>query len=105
MLHVCPTGVVHASPDRIWSLLTTPRELAAWTQTTLVEAPDREIRDGDRLVLGAGPAHWFRVIFQIREAVRPHLLSLDIHLPLGVTNDEAIRISPIAAEACRVTFQ
>lgn len=104
MIRVCPTDVVHASADRIWDLLTTPRELAAWSETMLVDAPEQELRAGDHLVLGAGIGSRLRVIFHVREAVRPQLLSLDIRLPLGVTNDETIRISPIGSNESRVTF-
>lgn len=105
MLQVCPTDVVHARADRIWYLLTTPRELADWSETTLVEAPEREVSAGDRVVLGTGVGHWFRVAFRVRKAVRPQLLSLDIQLPFGVINDEAIRISPFGSNACRVTYE
>jgi uncharacterized protein YndB with AHSA1/START domain len=104
MIAACPTDVVHVPADRIWDFLTTPRELAAWSGTMLVEAPEHELRAGDRLVLGAGTGGRLRVIFHVREAVRPQLLSLDIRLPLGVTNDETVRISPIGSTECRVTF-
>src|SRR5262245_52571281 len=104
MIQVCPTDIVKASPDRIWNLLTSPRELAGWSDTTLVHAPDREITAGDQLVLGAGIAHWFRVVFQVREATRPRSLSIDIRLPFGVTNDETIDIAPLGSDTCRVTF-
>jgi uncharacterized protein YndB with AHSA1/START domain len=104
MIQVCPTDIVEASPDRIWELLTNPRELADWSDTTLIEAPEREITAGDRLVLGAGLAHRFRVVFHVRQALRPRLLSIDIRLPFGVTNDETIDISPVGSDACRVTF-
>src|SRR5437764_15290168 len=105
MLEVCPTAVMHASADRIWHLLTTPRELARWSDTTLIDAPNRELQAGDRLVLGAGIGHRLRVTFLVREAIRPHRLALDIRLPLGITNDEVIRITPVGAEGCRVTYQ
>jgi hypothetical protein len=104
MIQVCPTDILQASPDRIWDLLTNPRELAGWSDTGLVEAPGREITAGDRLVLGAGIAHRFRVVFHVRQAIRPRLLSIDIRLPLGVTNHETIDISPVGSDACRVTF-
>jgi uncharacterized protein YndB with AHSA1/START domain len=104
-LQVCPTEVVNASAERVWHLITMPRELAAWTETSLVAAPARELRAGDRLVVGAGPARWFRVIFRIREAVRPERFAIDVQLPLGVTNDETIRIAPIGPGSCRVAFE
>jgi len=45
-----------------------------------------------------------KVIFLAQDAVRPHRLALHIRLPLGVTNDELIEITPIDADTCRVTF-
>jgi uncharacterized protein YndB with AHSA1/START domain len=104
MIQVCPTDIVHASAERIWRLLTTPKELAAWNGLALIEGPDREVRAGDRVVIGASMVNWLRVIFQVREAVRPQLLSLDIRLPFGVTNDETIQISPIGPSESRVTY-
>src|SRR6058998_1780419 len=50
-----------APPACIWHLLTTPGELARWSDTKLIEGPDRELRAGDRLVLGAGIGHRLKV--------------------------------------------
>jgi len=104
MLEVCPTDVIHAPAERIWRLVTTPTELARWTDTTLIEAPDGALGAGDRLVLGAGPGHVMRVIFRVVDAVAPRRVALHIRLPLGVTNDEVIEIAAIGAAASRVTF-
>jgi hypothetical protein len=104
MRHVCPTDLVHAPAYRIWHLIATPRELAAWSGTTLVEGPEQEVAPGDRIVLGAGIAHRLRVAFHVREAVRPQRLSFHIHLPFGVTNDETIQISAIGTNGSRVTY-
>lgn len=104
MIQVCPTDIVHASAERIWQLLTTPKELAAWTGMTLIEGPEREVRAGDRVVLGAPMGIPLRMIFRVREAVRPQILSLDIRMPFGVTNDETMQISPMGPNESRVTF-
>ena len=104
MLQVCPTDVVHAPAERIWRLVTTPTELARWTDTTLIESPDRALGAGDGLVVGAGPGHVMRLIFRVIDAVPPHRLALHIRLPLGVTNDEVIEIAAIGPAASRVTF-
>ena len=104
MLQVCPTDIVHAPAERIWRLVTTPTELARWTATTLIDAPDGSLGAGDRLVLGAGPGHVMRVIFRVIDAVPPRRLALHIRLPLGVTNDEVIEIAAIGPGASRVTF-
>jgi uncharacterized protein YndB with AHSA1/START domain len=104
MLHVCPTEVVSAPAERVWQLVATPKELVRWSDTTLIDGPDRELRGGDRLVLGAGLGHRLKVIFQVRDAVRPRELALDIRLPFGVTNDEVIRLTPLGDTSCRVIF-
>ena len=104
VLHVCPTEVVHAPPERIRHLVMTPKELARWSDTKVVDAPDRELRAGDRLVLGAGIGHYMKVTLRVQDAVRPRHLAVHIRLPLSVTNDEVIQITPIGADACRVTF-
>lgn len=105
MIHVCPTDVVHARPDVIWHLLTTPRELTAWTDMTLAEGPDRELRVGDRVVFAAGIGGMLKILLDVRDALRLERLALDIRLPFGVTNDETIRITPVSEKATRVTFE
>ena len=104
MLHVCPTEVVRARAERVWVLVATPTELAQWTDTRVIEAPARELRPADQLVLGAGIGHAMKVIFEVQDAVPPHRLAIHIRLPFGVTNDEVIEIAPIGVDACRVTF-
>ena len=42
MLYVCPTDVVHASPERVWDLIATPGELARWTGTKAIDAQTAE---------------------------------------------------------------
>jgi uncharacterized protein YndB with AHSA1/START domain len=104
MLHVCPTEIVHAPVERVWHLVAAPTELAGWSDAKVLDAPDRELRAGDRLVLGAGIGHCMKVSFLVQDAVRPGRLAVHIRLPFGVTNDEVIEIAPIRPDACRVTF-
>lgn len=104
MLHVCPTAIVRAPALHVWNLVTTPDELARWSATRIVEAPGRPLDGGDRLVLGAGPGHRMRVVFDVREAAAPRHLALRIHLPFAVVNDEIIEIVPLDGHSSRVTF-
>ena len=104
MLQVCPADVVNAPAERVWQLVTMPTELARWTDTLLIDAPDRQLRAGDRIVFGAGVAQHLKVVLTIRDVVPTRELSLQVRLPFGVTNDEVIRITPLAANACRVAF-
>jgi hypothetical protein len=103
-LEVCPTDIVHAPVPTVWDLIATPRELAGWSKTRIIEAPDRELRAGDRLVLGTGIGWRMKVVFEVERTLRPRQLALTIRLPLGVTNHEVIDIAPVAEDACRVTL-
>lgn len=104
MLHVCPTDVVNAPADRVWQLVTTPKDLAKWSGTRVIEAPDRELRAGDCLTLGAGVGRRLKVIFHVQDAVRPRYLSVRIRLLFGVINNEVIQIAPLGPATSRVTF-
>jgi uncharacterized protein YndB with AHSA1/START domain len=100
-MDVCPTDIILAPPERIWRLVTDPRELARWSGTRLVEAPARAIRAGDQLVFRAGV---FPITFDVVALEAPRQLTLDIALPFGVKNREQIQITLIGAGSCRTTF-
>jgi len=104
MLHVCPTEFVRASAARVWRTILEPLEVARWTETQLLEAPNRELQEGDRLVLGAGPGHRMTVRLDVRKIVAGEQCALTVHLPFGVVNDEVIRVTPVSPDACRVAF-
>jgi uncharacterized protein YndB with AHSA1/START domain len=100
-MDVCPTAIILAPADRIWRLVTDPRELAHWSGARLVEAPTRAIRAGDRLVFRTGV---FAITFDVVDLEAPRQLTLDIALPFGVKNREQIQITLIDASSCRTTF-
>ena len=100
-MDVCPTDVILAPVERVWQLVTEPRELAHWSGTRLVEAPTRAIRAGDQLVFRAGV---FLITFDVVDLDAPRQLTLDIALPFGVKNREQIQITLIDARTCRTTF-
>jgi uncharacterized protein YndB with AHSA1/START domain len=100
-MEVCPTDVLLAPAERIWHLLTDPRELAQWTGTRLVDGPARPMSAGDHLVLRAGG---LRIIFDVLDLRPPRQLTLDVALPFGVMNHEQILITPIDTHSSRVTF-
>jgi len=104
MLHVCPADTILASADRVWDLVSTPKLLAQWSNTRVLQAPDREVIAGDRLTLGVGVGGRLRVRFLVEEALRLQRLAFQIRLPFGVTNHEVIAIAPAGRQACRVTF-
>jgi len=100
-MEVCPTELVQAPAERIWQLLTEPRELAQWTGTKLAQGPARALRAGDLLVLRAGGMH---ISFEVLDAQPPQHARLYIQLPFGVVNHEQVQITPAGSDACRVTF-
>ena len=100
-MEVCPTEVVLASAERIWDLLTDPRELAQWSGTKLVEGPACPMSAGDHLVLRAG---LLRITVDVLDMRPPWELTLDVRLPFGVGNHEQIQITAINAHSSRVTF-
>ena len=100
-MDACPTDVVLAPAERIWHLLTDPRQLAQWTGTKLVEGPACPMSAGDHLALGKGG---LRITFDVLDMRPPRELTLDVRLPFGVTNHEQIQITPIDAHSSRVTF-
>ncbi len=105
-IQTCPTSVVAAPPERIWSLLTRPEEFARWSGTKLIDGPARELAAGDRVVF-APPLPvtlGLRITFDVLAIERLRQFRLDIHLPFGVTNHEVVQISPMDGGRCRVTF-
>jgi len=100
-MDVCPTDVILAPVERVWRLVTEPRDLAHWSGTRLVEAPTRAIRAGDQLVFRAGV---FLITFDVVDLDAPRQLTLDIALPFGVGNREQIQITPIDPHSCRTTL-
>jgi uncharacterized protein YndB with AHSA1/START domain len=97
----CPTDVVHASPERVWELLTDPAQFG-WLGVKVVEAPPRPLAAGDRLVFG--PAPGLRMSWEVLATERPRTLELDVKVPFGIRNHEIVVVSPIDTENCRVTF-
>lgn len=100
-MDVCPTDIILAPAERIWRLVTDPRELAHWSGMRLVEAPARAISSGDRLVFRAGV---FAITFDVVDIQAPRQLTLDIALPFGVKNHEQIQITRIDSNSSRTTF-
>jgi uncharacterized protein YndB with AHSA1/START domain len=87
-MDVCPTDIILAPAERIWRLVTDPRELAHWSGTKLVEAPTRAIRAGDQLVFRAGV---FPITLDVVDLEAPRQLTLDIALPFGVKTASRFR--------------
>jgi hypothetical protein len=97
----CPSDVVRAPVERVWELLTIP-SLIRWADARLIEAPERGLRVGDRIVFTA--SFGLRVSWTVLGLDAPRELALHIELPFGMANQETIVLSRIDEGECRVTF-
>jgi uncharacterized protein YndB with AHSA1/START domain len=97
----CPTDVIHASPERVWELLTNPARFQ-WLGVKVVEAPARALAVGDRLVFGPLPG--LRLSWDVLSVEPLRTLELDVRAPLGIRNHEIVVVSPLGGDGCRVTF-
>lgn len=104
IVQTCPTDIVTATPERVWELLTNPMHYALWADARPVDARARHVAAGDRVVLRAGPADAFTVIFEFLKLEPPSKLTLDARLPFGIVNHEVVGIDRIDESRCRVTF-
>jgi hypothetical protein len=97
----CPTDVARAPAERIWELLTDPARLT-WQDAKLIEGPARRLAVGDRLLFTA--SFGLRVSWSVVELEPLRKLTLHIGLPFGMANEEAIVLSKIDEQSCRITF-
>jgi hypothetical protein len=97
----CPTDIIHASPERVWELLTDPARFD-WLGVKVVEAPARSLAAGDRLVFG--PAPILRLSWDVLSVEPLRTLELDVKVPLGIRNHEIVVVSPVGSDGCRLTF-
>jgi uncharacterized protein YndB with AHSA1/START domain len=97
----CPTDIIHASPERIWELLTNPA-CFGWLGVRVVEAPARTLASGDRLVFG--PAPGLRMSWDVLSVEPLRTLELDVRVPFGIRNHETVVVSPVDSGSCRVAF-
>ena len=104
MIPTCPTDLVHAPAERVWELLTIPREFSKWSETRLIAGPARPLTVGDCLVLGSGFTNRMKVYLDVLAAKPLQELVLRVRLPFGIVNHERVRITRIDQDHCRVTY-
>ncbi|MCY1078141.1 SRPBCC family protein [Archangium lansingense] len=103
---VCPTVVAQAPASFVWALLVQPRAMDRWWDAESLEAPDRPLVPGDRIIAHPkGAPGFLRITADVTLVDTENLqFGLDIRLPLGLRNEEVIRITPLGPERCRITF-
>lgn len=103
---VCPTTVAQAPASSVWALLVGPHALDRWWDAESLQAPDRPLVPGDRIIARPkGPLGFLRITADVKSVDAEHLqLGLDIRLPLGLRNEELVRVIPLGPDRCRITF-
>jgi hypothetical protein len=103
-LESCPTDVVQAPAELVWSLLASPASLDTWIDGRLVSGPGRALQPDDRLRFRSGPLGLFEVEFLVHGVEAPLRLGLEVRLPLGVVNHQVVVVTSLAGGRCRVTY-
>ncbi len=105
MLRICPTDVISAPVERVWTLLTA--DYTTWADARLVSRkPDGRAVPGQRIHLASSELGLtFHVHFTV-ERVNPgsHTLGLLVQLPFGMTMRDAIVCTPVGPDRTRVQY-
>jgi len=103
----CPVTTVDAPLDRVWSLLTDPRQIGEWSDFRFEAAePDAPIRVGQRWRFSAIAfgRRWPVLVTVTGIELEPRSLGLDIALPLGIVNEEHLTLARLGDDRTRVQF-
>jgi ligand-binding SRPBCC domain-containing protein len=107
IVNVCPAAVTPASPDQVWSVLTTPERFGEWQDATFVSAdPPGAAKSGQTIHLSArGFGRRWSVSIEVVD-MDPHRrwIDLRVDLPLGVVNQEHVTLSETKEGGTLVRF-
>ena len=103
MIRACPFGQVDVSADAAWMYVTDPSKLDSWWDARLVSAePPGPMTVGQHL---EARANGLRVTLDVLEVDAPaRTVRLFVRLPLGITNDMTMAITPLGQNRCVIGF-
>lgn len=98
IVNVCPAAFTPASPDQIWSVLTTPELFGEWTDAAYVGSePPGPVKKGQNIHLAA-PSFGRRwpIDIEVRN-IDPQRRWIDflVRLPFGIENHEHVTLTEI----------
>jgi uncharacterized protein YndB with AHSA1/START domain len=106
-ISVCPTAVIAAPVERVWSLVVDPAQWAYWADARLEHVdPPGPASPGQTFVassVGFGRRWRFRFTVDAVDELQ-HRLSVTAQFPFGLVEHTRISCQAVDATSCRVTF-
>ena len=107
IVNVCPAAITSASPERVWTVLTTPERFGEWMGASFVGAePPGPVSAGQVINLGGralGRQWTFRM--DVRGLDPQHRwFDLVVHFPFGIDNHERVTLTETKEGGTLVRF-
>lgn len=106
-LSVCPSAIVAAPTETVWSLLDPLSQLDKWADGKVISVvPEGSATPGQRAIIRSRAAgRIWNVTFVVEDIDRErHVLQMNVTFPFGMHLHERIMCSPIDAQSCRVQY-
>ena len=103
----CPTSIVNAPVEIVWTLLTRPEGWGAFYDVRVVSVEPSGLAVVGQTVFAESGPRLLRLKLEFRFTkidVGNHELGIDVRLPLGITVREDLRCIPLGQDQCRVNY-
>ena len=103
MIRACPFGEAGVSADAAWSYVTETSKLDSWWDARMVSVvPAGPMTVGQHI---EARANGLRITLDVLEVdASSRTVRLFVRLPLGITNDVTVSISPLQPNRCAIGF-
>lgn len=107
IVNVCPSAVTHASPDRVWEIITTPERFGDWTDATYAShTPAGPVRAGTLIHLsarGLGRIRLFSIEITGTDPAR-RWIDMLARFPFGIDNYEHMTLTETEGGGTLIRF-
>jgi hypothetical protein len=106
-LSVCPSAIVAAPVEMVWSLLDPLSQLGTWAEGEVISVePEGPATPGQRMIIRSRAlGRTWKVTFVVEEVhSERHMLQTNVTFPFGMHLHERIMCNPIDAISCRVQY-